>query len=175
VAAGCRGVTAAVATERGAGGAGRGGAISSRTGSSTLSSPLEPMAKRLSPSADNTCAASALSSAIVSAVATVESPSQPVSEKTARHTRATLRKTPDIRDTPFEGDQKDCCFNRATPDTLVLRVDLGDDQDPVGCRCTGPRFTVLSCGFRVLPPVTHDTGLGTEDPCTDNRPGLVTR
>ena len=99
VAAGCRGAApaGAVATERGGAGAGRGAAISSRTGSSTLSSPFEPMAKRLSPSADNTCAASALSSAIVSAVAVEESPAHPAKEETARHATARLRNTPDIR------------------------------------------------------------------------------
>jgi hypothetical protein len=49
-------------------------------------------------------------------------------------------------------------------------------SDPDGFRCTGPRFPVLSHGFRVWRelPATNDTELETEDPCTENRPGLIT-
>jgi hypothetical protein len=47
--------------------------------------------------------------------------------------------------------------------------------DPDGCGCTGPRFRVLSSGFPVLPHVTQDSRLETEDSCTDDCPGLLTR
>ena len=43
--------------------------------------------------------------------------------------------------------------------------------DPRGYRGTGPQFPVFGSGFRVLLPVTHNSKLETEDPCTQNRPG----
>lgn len=108
VAAGCFGATGATASARCGAGAGEGEGCCATTsvasGSSIESSVSAPTAKRLSPSADRTCAASALSSAIVSAVATGESLSHPANENAATST-VRLLKGPDIRGAPSLDDR----------------------------------------------------------------------